>query len=333
MSNSLHQLLSRDLKGYGADTCRQVQTYLRNCGHTTTNWLFSVQPSKSDPVTGGTQVRVVVECMYEREPDRRRIVFFGPQFTGTAFDSPEDVVAGMGSPTVASRVREWLVAVYHCKEALAQLMESGQVWGQGIVPWEQFGPRSDVLCILDGIPVPKVLNFPIEEVLPHRCFVHLVDGDTGEALVAAQNCAHEAMRHGKIVGWIGGSPPPVREQRYWAGTQAESVEEAQAKIMMLLGAKDRDGEPNPPALIVLVHPDDLPTAKEAQFPDPQVEPETAVMWASFLRLILLHRTTVLIVTSVPDIDSYPDKVDALVEPWRAIAKFERVYREDKETET
>lgn len=314
----LFRQLTQELRDSAKDICTAMRAHFDAHGHATSSWNFDAVHGYS----AGDSTQIIVEFLYEKGDEHRRIRLIGPSFRGLASKVQE-----WAAPVRSGLVREWLRNVFDCRDALTEAMERGDILGPGLVAWEHYGHRSDVVCVLDGTPVPKILDFPIEEVLPHRCFVHLVDQD-GEvaALDAARECAVTNMRHGKIVGWIGDSPPSVRERRYWAWTGARSVEEAQRKLMMMMSAQNRHGEPTPPSLIVLVHPDRLPTDKEAQFSDPHVEPVTAVMWTNFLHNILLPQTTIVTVTSVPDVERYPEGLPVLLEPWRAVAKFERVYR-------
>lgn len=309
--------VSRDLRGYARDVCTRMQKLLDQEGHVTSGWRFDAQHQPSLE----TAVQVIIEFVYERGPERKRIWFLGPTFVGKPTTMPADLAAAM-KPEV---VRDWLRSVYDCREALSSLMSSRDSLGSGIVDWSCFGHQSDVMCVLDGVPVPKVIDFPIEDVLPKRCFVHLVDGGTGEAKRSAGKVAKSMVSHGHRVTWI--DPEGTWPRR--EGADGGSVERAQHMIMASLSATDALGKPAPPSLIVLVRPDTLPTEKEAAFPDARVQPETAIMWANFLRNLILRDTTVLIVSTVPDVAAYPNSLPALLEPWRAIAKFERVYRSSR----
>jgi len=319
----LSEHVLQGLRGFAKEVCDRMQTSFRQEGHETSNWRFDAQAAPVASRDPSPAVQPIIEFLYYQDVDRRRVLFQGPVFRF----APGTSMPAAAQAMPAAKVRQWLLDVYECREAMGRAMRSGLILDRwGILPWDAVGWVSDVVCVLDGIPVPKVVDFPLEDVLPRRCFVHLVDGGDGAATAGAQECAQTCMRRGRIVAWIGADAPPVRESRYLASTEARSVEDAQQKILLVLGAKNSEGEPTPPSLLVLVHPDYLPTEHEAQFPDPQVELRTGVMWANFLGNLLLHETTVLVVSSVPDVDGYPKGLSPLVEPWQAIAKFERVYR-------
>jgi len=313
--------IAQELRDEAQWLCERMQGLLRGSGHETNSWRFDAEKRENTFTDRGT-VQVIIEFFYEKGDDRRRILFLGPSFLAQE-DTPRDVpLAALMRPKI---VRYFFREILDANAALAAAMDSGDILGHGLLPWRVFGHQSDLMCLLSGEQVPKALDFPIEDVLPRGCYVHLVDDGSGHAKRAAGVASKKVMDRGERVSWIDPARH-VNSRPRLSHHIASSVEKAQQMFLHSMYMKDGHGNPTPPGLIVLVCPDELAIEEESQFPDPVVGPETAVMWANFLSNILLHDTTVLIVTEISGLEDYPVSVPPLVEPWRAVAKFERVYR-------
>ena len=322
----LFKQIAQELRDEAQWLCERMQAHLARHGHETSSWRFDAEERKTQEaltvIAPGCTVQAIFEFLYEKGEDRRRILFFGPSFAGQGDTRPDITLAGAMRPEI---VRDFFREILDARDALAAAMDSGDILGHGLLPWDYFGHQSSLMCLLDGEHIPKVLDFPIEDVLPRGCYVHLVDGGNGDAKRAAGVASKKVMERGRRVSWIDPARH-VNSRPRLSHHIASSVERAQQMFIGSMCMKDGQGNPEPPGLIVLVCPDELATEAESHFPDPIVGPETAVMWANFLSNILLRDTTVLIVTEISGLEDYPESVPPLVEPWRAVAKFERVYR-------
>lgn len=317
----VYKQIDERLRSEGLELCESMQVYLEDRGVRTSNWRFDAEtePRLQSAETAGRPVaQPVVEFTFEHGDEHRRVLFLGPTFVWEP--SLFDAVTPVGAMP-PGQVHDFFNDIHDARDALCLLLDSPQALGQGLVPWPMYGHRSNLMCLLDGVPGPAALSIPIEEVLPTGCYIHLVDGRDGSATEAALAAAEAVRRRGRRVTWLGKSPPLP------SGIAPRSVEEAIQIWHSSMRVRDpKTDEPDPPGLVVFVRPTELPLQEDVAFgPNTMVSQQAAVLWANVLPQMLLRETTVIAVNSVSRIKDYPDDVPLDLQPWRANAKYERIY--------
>lgn len=319
----IYKQIDERLRADGLELCESMQVYLEDRGIRTSNWRFDAETElrlQSAETANKPCAQPVVEFTFEQEGEHRRVLFLGPMYVWepSLFTSVTPVGA-----MPQEGVREFFNDIHDARDALCRLLDSPQALGQGIIPWDLYGHRSTLMCLLDGVPGPAALSIPIEDVLPTGCYIHLVDGRDGSATEAALAAAEGVRRRGRRVTWFGKSPPLP------SGMAPRTVEEAIHLWHASMSVRDPEtDEPDPPGLVVFVRPTELPLQEDFEFaagPRVMVSSQAAVLWANVLPQMLLHDTTVIAVNSVSRISDYPDDVPPDLQPWRANAKYERVY--------
>jgi hypothetical protein len=313
------------LRGDGVSLCATMRVYLRDNGVDTSNWRFDAETQlrmQTSATDGKLCAQPVVEFTLQRGDERRKVLFVGPAFVW------EPTIFTKVTPVAAmpqEMVREFFEKIHDARDALVRVLQEPQAMGLGLVPWYQYDHQSDLMCLLTGVPEPTVLDVPIEDVLPTGCIIHLVDEGGDRARDAARAAYDAVKRRGQNAAWFHNPQGDASE----FGLQPRCVEEAIQHWMMLMGATDPvTSDPTPPGLIVFAQPSLIPMREDLYTPGryPAVGPGAAVMWANVLPQVLLKDTTLIAFHSVDGISEYPDTVAADMQPWRANAKYERVYR-------
>jgi len=317
----IYKQIDSRLREDGVKLCAAMQAYLRDRGVETSNWRFDAEtkPRLQSVETTNTPVaQPIVEFTVETGNERRKVVFLGPMFSWQP--SLFTAVTPVGAMP-QEQVQDFFHEIHDARDALCALLDSPQALGQGLVPWNLYGHRSNLMCVLDGVPAPAALSLPIEDVLPTGCVIHLVDARDGQATQAALAASEAVRRRGRRVTWIAKSPPLP------STLAPQSVEQAiQTWHASMSVRHPGTGEPDPPGLVVFGHPTELPLQEDVSLGgSAPVSPEAAVMWASVLPQMILRDTTVIVVNSVRGILDYPRTVPPDLQPWRTNAKYERVY--------